>query len=102
MPIGQDQVLIAVEIVVEKAQSKGQRPQRRLHQSSPTCAIDENLAASLAVERERLATEVANGDGKHAVVGDRCNIYAHPRSRSPALIVANACGEPPLRKATPT
>ena len=102
VPIGQDQILIAVEIAVEKAQPKGQRPQRRLHQPRSAGGIDEDLAAGLAVERERLAAEVANGDGKHAVVGNRGNIYAHPGARPAGLVVANARGETPLRKAAPT
>ena len=102
MPIGQDQVLVAVEIVVEKAQPKGQRLQRCLHQPSFARSIDEDLAAGLAIERERLAAKVANGDGEYAVVGDRGNIYAHPRSRTPSLVVANARGETPLRKAAST
>ena len=102
VPIGQDQILITVEIPVEKAQPKGQRPQRGLQQPRSARSIDEDLAAGLAVERECLAAEVANGDGKHAVVGNRGNIYAHARTRPAGLVVADTRGETPFLKTAST
>ena len=62
MAVGQDQILQAIEVVIEEAQSEGQRPQRRLHQTGLTRGVDEDRARRLAVERERLAAKVADGD----------------------------------------